>query len=280
MLPRCSLRAGMQMLGVEHGLIRVRATGSGAHTVVFVADTPVFIEHYDTLIASLEPHYRVVCLELPGMGFSVPSATFGFSLVEQTEVVEQVLRALNVDVCTLAFACVHGYLALLLAQKAPSLVRRVALLQTPSWEEEQRWAKRIDFRGKGWVATPILGQLMVAASQRLIARRWFAKALSSSSDAAAFSRHSEAAFDAGCGWALASLVQAYFAAPAPVLAPISQPSLVIWGTEDRTHRATSSESVLQYFKDASCIYFDKAGHSPELEQPARFKEHLVRLIEH
>lgn len=268
------------MLAVEHGLIRVRATGTGPHTIVFVADTPVFIEHYDALIASLETHYRVVCLELPGMGFSVPSATFAFSLVEQAEVVAQVLRALRVDACTLAFSCVHGYLALLLAQKEPAIVRRVAVLQTPSWEEEQRWARLMDFRNRGWVAKPILGQLIVAASQRVIAHRWFAKALSPSSDASAFSMQSKAAFDAGCGWALASLVQAYFAAPAPVLSPISQPSLVIWGMEDRSHRLTKRDSVLQYFKDAELIQFEKAGHSPELEQPTLFKEHLVRLIEH
>jgi len=270
----------LRVLSVPNGEVRVRVSGSGAETVVLVCDAPVFIEHYDALIASLVERYRVVCMELPGMGFSVPVAGFGFTLQEQAETVEQVLRALDVAACTLAFPCVNGYLALLLAQNAPELVSRVVVLQTPSWEEQKKWALKIDFRGRGWVATPYLGQLIVSLSQRMIARRWFAKALGSGADAAEFSARSTAALDAGCGWGLASLTQAYFSAPAPVFTPISQPALVIWGAQDRTHRATEKDSVLQYFRDAESVSFETSGHSPELEQPGLFMEHLVRLIEH
>lgn len=269
----------LRMLQVPNGEVRVRVSGSGGETVVLVCDAPVVIEHYDALIALLVERYRVVCMELPGMGFSVPAAGFGFTLQEQATTVEQVLRALDIAACTLAFPCVNGYLALLLAQSAPDLVRRVVVLQTPSWEEERKWALDIDFRGRGWVATPYLGQLIVAASKRRIARRWFAKALGSGADDAEFSARSAAALDAGCGWGLASLTQAYFSAPAPVFTPISQPALVIWGAQDRTHRATDKDSVLKYFRDAESASFETSGHSPELEQPGLFTEHLVRLIE-
>ena len=78
---------------------------------------------------------------------------------------------------------------------------------------------------------------------------------------------------------MASLTQAYFSAPAPVFVPISQPALVIWGAQDRTHRTTDKRSVLQYFCDAESVTFDDAGHLPEVEQPVLFVEHLVRLIE-
>ena len=267
------------MISVPNGDIRVRVDGVGRETVVFVCDTPVFIEHYDRLFVLLGERYRLICMELPGMGFSVPCATFGFSLAEQAGTVEQVLRALDVTSCTVAFSCVHGYLALLLAQNAPDLVRRVAVLQTPGWEEERRWARLMDFRGRGWVAKPVMGQFIVAVSQRVIARRWFAKVLAPGSDKAGFSQASAEAFDAGCGWALASLVQAYFSAPAPIFTPISQPSLVIWGEQDKSHHSTHKESVLQYFRDAESLSFHDAGHCPELEQPVLFAQHLVRLIE-
>lgn len=278
--PLFSGAAGLRMLSVPNGEVRVRVGGSCRETVVLVCDAPAFIEHYDALIALLVRRYRVICMELPGMGFSVPAAGFGFTLQEQADTVEQVLRALDVEDCTLAFPCVNGYLALLLAQSAPELVRRVVVLQTPSWEEERKWALDIDFRGRGWVATPYLGQLIVSVSRRMVARRWFAKALGSGADAAEFSARSTAALDAGCSWGLASLTQAYFSAPAPVFLPISQPALVIWGAQDRTHRATDKESVLQYFRDAESVSFETSGHSPELEQPGLFTEHLVRLIEH
>jgi len=278
--PHFSGGRDIRMLSVPNGEVRVRVSGSGAEVVVLACDAPVFIEHYDVLIALLVERYRVVCIELPVMGFSVPTPRFGFTLHEQAETVTQVLRALDVAACTLAFPCVNGYLALLLAQNAPELVSRIVVLQTPSWEEEKKWARKIDFRGRGWVATPYLGQLIVSVSRRMIARRWFAKVLGSGADAAEFSARSTAALDAGCGWGLASLTQAYFSAPAPVFTPISQPALVIWGAQDRTHRATDKDSVLQYFRDAESVSFETSGHSPELEQPGLFTEHLVRLIEH
>ena len=169
------------------------------------------------------------------------------------------------------------------ATRAPKTRRRscarVVVLQTPSWEEEKKWARKIDFRGRGWVATPYLGQLIVSVSQRRIARRWFAKVLGSGADAAEFSARSAAALDAGCAWGLASLTQAYFSAPAPVFSPIAQPALVILGARDRSHRATDKASVLQYFRDVESISFETSGHSPELEQPRLFTEHLARLIE-
>jgi pimeloyl-ACP methyl ester carboxylesterase len=277
--PHFSGRDGLSMLSVPSGDVRVRVSGSGRHTVVFVCDAPIFIEHYDRLFTLLGDRYRVVCMELLGMGFSVPNAAFTFTLAEQASAVEQVLRALGVTSSTLVCPCVNGYLAMLVAQNAPALVSKVTVLQTPSWEEEKRWARAIDFRGRGWVATPILGQFIVAASQRVIARKWFAKALHHESDAADFTARSTAALDAGCGWALASLTQAYFSAPNPLLSPVSQPALVIWGNQDRTHRKTDKSSVLQYFRDAEMLSFSKSGHSPELEEPALFVEHLTRLIE-
>ena len=109
--PYYSAREGMRMVRVSHGDVRVRVTGAGSHTVVFVCDMPALIEHHDRLFTLLEPRYRVVCMELPGMGFSVPGSAFCFTLVEQAGAVEQVLRALGVRACTLAFSCVNGYLA-------------------------------------------------------------------------------------------------------------------------------------------------------------------------
>ena len=47
------------MVCVSRGDIRVRVTGAGPHTVVFVCDMPVLIEHYDRLFTLLEPRYRI-----------------------------------------------------------------------------------------------------------------------------------------------------------------------------------------------------------------------------
>ena len=125
---------------------------------------------------------------------------------------------------TLAFTCVGAYLAPLIAASRAELVRRVILIEAPSWEEGRRWARRIDFDGKRVVATPYVGQVLVRVFRKRIASRWFAKSLAPGR-AEPFAATAVAAFDAGAAWALASLVQSYFADAQPELPVLRVPTL-------------------------------------------------------
>jgi hypothetical protein len=62
-----------------------------------------------------------------------------------------------------------AHLAWLLAAELPNVVRGVISVQAPSFAQERAWARRIDFRGRGLVATPLLGQLLVSAGKRRLA---------------------------------------------------------------------------------------------------------------
>jgi pimeloyl-ACP methyl ester carboxylesterase len=272
-------RSGMQMIPLGDTTVRARVLGDGPNTVVFVCDTPIFIEHYDQLFELLAPHMRVVCFELPGSGFSSPAPHFGFSLDEQAATTIALLDALTVRECTLAFSCVGAYLIPLVAMTRPELVRNAILIQVPSWSEELAWARRIDFNGRRWLATPVVGQLIVRLGGRAIARRWLMRAIAEPS-AAAFASTTSHAFDRGASWTLASMVQAYFNGAAPLLVPLQIPTLALWGGRDRTHRGTDKESVLDLAPEAEVVYFESAGHCPELEEPERFRAVLLHLIDH
>jgi pimeloyl-ACP methyl ester carboxylesterase len=56
----------------------------------------------------------------------------------------------------------------------------------------------------------------------------------------------------------------------PPLSIINQPSLVIWGEADRSHRDTDKSSTKSYCPQAREIRFANAGHFPELEEPEMF----------
>ncbi|WP_394844835.1 alpha/beta hydrolase [Pendulispora brunnea] len=273
--PLYSGRNGIRIRRTPSGNVRLRCQGEGARTIVFVCDTPVFIEHYDGLFDLLSPRFKVLCLELPGMGFSKAARGFDYGLRSQAQAVREVLEAENVEDCILSFSCVGAYLALILASMAPSVVRGVVSVQAPSWEQERIWARRIDFGGRGLVATPVLGQLLVRAGKRRIAKRWFHSNLGKGAAKQQFADTAAGAFDAGSPWALASMVQAYFSSEDPTFVPVQQPALVIWGSQDRSHRRSDPESALPYFREARVMRFDQAGHCPDLEQPQQFARALV-----
>jgi pimeloyl-ACP methyl ester carboxylesterase len=175
----------------------------------------------------------------------------------------------------LAFGCVGAYLAVMLAHEAPEIVRGVILMQAPEWRDEVRWAARIDFSSRKVVAKPYLGQLVMRLARRKIAKRWIERALGRPELIDDFVRRTNEAFDEGAGWALASLTQAYFGRPAPLFHPVRQPSLLVWGERDRSHRQSDPSSGLAYLKQGRLVRFERAGHFPELEEPERFAE-LVR----
>jgi pimeloyl-ACP methyl ester carboxylesterase len=63
--------------------------------VVLACDPPNVIEHYDDVFRLLAPSYRVLCLELPGFGFSRPVPGFRFTIDEYGATVEEVLGELG-----------------------------------------------------------------------------------------------------------------------------------------------------------------------------------------
>jgi pimeloyl-ACP methyl ester carboxylesterase len=73
---------------------------------------------------------------------------------------------------------------------------------------------------------------------------------------------------------LASAFQNYLTDESPPLAVVSQPTLLIWGQSDRSHRKTNKLSTKQYAPQASEVWFELAGHFPELEEPELFVKHM------
>ncbi|MEZ5503456.1 MAG: alpha/beta hydrolase [Halioglobus sp.] len=253
--------------------IRYRVSGSGPKTIVFVADPPNVIEHYDRLVELLAPSFRVICLDMPGFGFSYPKRGFTYSIHDQVEVASQLLKRLGFGPYYLAFSCGGAFAAVGLATQWPDLVSGVINIQAASWEEQAQWAQRVDLMGI--VGTPVLGQLMLACVPNWVAKKWYEVALPKPTTAVEFAKIGSESLQHGACFCLASGLQQLRAnVEPPILQSVSQPSLVLWGTADRTHRRTDKNSSQRYFPDAEWHEFEHAGHFPELEMP----EHFASLV--
>jgi len=266
---------GTKLWDVSGTIIRVRVAGERGPTLVIVPDPPNVIEHYDGLIALLAPERRVVCLEAPGFGFSVPARDFDYSLGRQTMILADVLRRLGLGPYVLAFPCFAGLIAVKLALEHPGFVAGLVLVQTAAWDEELRWVGRIDARGL--LRRPWLGQLVMGFGKRRIARGWYRAALPRDADPAPFVAPALAAFARGACYCLASAFQAVARETEPGLGPVRQPALVVWGEADRTHRRTDKRSILAYAPHADWTAFAEAGHFPDLEQPERFRDEVLNF---
>lgn len=60
-----STRPGTRFVETELATVRVRIEGTASPTILFAADPPNVLEHYDALFAEIAPWARAACVELP-----------------------------------------------------------------------------------------------------------------------------------------------------------------------------------------------------------------------
>ena len=259
--------------------VRVRDVGSGPLAVVFAPDPPNTLEHHDEAFERLSRHVRVVGLELPGFGFSVPPAGYTFSVAEHRDVVLAVLDALKVERAVLALSCVAGLVSVAAAVHRPERVAGIAAIQSPDLDGALAWAERVDRRGL--VRTPVLGQLMVRLNRRRLADSWYRAAAGAPDRVEPLLRVALDAYDSGAAYSLASGLQGLPGIESEqVLGTLNDlPAAAIWGQRDRTHRRTDRAGQSRYLPRLQVIEIEDAGHFPELETEETFRTELLRWMQ-
>ncbi len=259
----------MRLIELRRATVRVRDRGKGP-VLLFTPDCPCVIEHYTSLHDRLtEEGYRVVCFDMPGFGFSRPRSDYDYGIEHGAEIVLELMDALALPTATLAFSCANGFYALAAARAQPSRVERLVLSQTPSATDMRAWADRqvprvLRMRG--------VGQAFMRILRRPAARYWYRIAVAKERSPAPFQRTADEALARGGAYRLADMVQGLASTRDDQLEGVTAPTTVIWGTRDRSHGPTPSDSLLQHVPHASVVRFEEAGHFPDLELEERYAD--------
>ncbi len=267
--------ASTRYLDTSAGRVRVFDSGGTKPSVVFVPDGPNVVEHYAKLIPLLTTHLRVVCFDLPGFGFSRPSASYTHSLDQGAATVLAVLDALEIERTTLAFSCGNGFYALRTAKLAPQRINSLFLSQTPSLQAMRRWTDRIV---PGLLRVPVLGQLAMWLTRKRAAHGWYDVALPRSTDREPFRAPARRALACGACFSLASVVQGLMCEHDEAVSGVSTPCVVVWGGQDHSHKYTAPTSLRDCVPHVELVQFDDCGHFPDLEQPERYARLLVAHV--
>lgn len=165
--------------GVRHRYLTVRGTrvhlaetGSGTGPAVLLLHG--FPQHWYAwrdVMAALAPDRRVIAVDLPGFGWSAPSA-HGYTTAERVRVVVAILDALAVDTTDLVGHDWGAWLAFRVALDAPQRVRRlVTLAEIHPWPRQRVLVPNL---WRMWVTAlfevPGLGS-RIQRSRRVV--RWF-----------------------------------------------------------------------------------------------------------
>jgi pimeloyl-ACP methyl ester carboxylesterase len=260
---------------LDQGVIRYQITGKGPNLVI-ACDPPSTLASYQTLLEILANDFRVVVFEQPGFGFSYPKNKFDFSFDSYQKIFSCFLDRLNLNKYILSLPCVAGFSAIELANLKPDKITHIVLIQTPSWKGIKAWATGRD--RKRILRKPIFGQLALMVLKKKRVGDWYSSVIANSNNSKAFSSDTLDQFNHGACFCLASAFQKYIFSADPTLTTPSQPTLSVWGGDDKSHSFTDIKGIKTLIPHATCVTFDDCGHSPEIENPLRFSNLLKSFI--
>ena len=257
------------------GAIRVFDSGGDKPCIVLSPDGPNVIEHYAELIALMKSHYRVLCFDMPGFGFSAPASAYDHSLECGAKTILDLMDKFGIAKATLALSCANGFYAIRVAQLAPQRVERLVLSQTPSIEAMHLWTDRVVPKV---LKLPLLGQLLSRMFRQKMAAAWYRIALPKTTDAKPFQNVSRHALRCGSCFSLAGVVQGLLREPKDSARLQTIPCTVLWGVQDRSHRFTQPNAILRDVPHAQVVVLEDCGHFPDLENPRRFMQVLLKNL--
>lgn len=270
-LKNLPLRKNMKMVDTDYGKLRVLDSLGQKPVIINVPDGPNVIEHQENLVAKLSTNFRVICFELPGLGFSYPTLTHDYSLDKSAKVILNLMDVLKVDRAALSFSCSNGFYAIKAAQISRERFSHLFLAQTPSLHAMKKWT---DDTIPKILTYPIVGQLANALLKEKFAKEWYKAALPKGTDKTDFQNKALNALKNGGCFCLSSLVQGLHRDKDASLIHAEIPSTQIWGKKDFSHRRTNGKSILEHLPNCETIEFENCGHFPELENT----DDYVRLV--
>ena len=274
-----SSRPGIRYIETESVCFRVREGGSNRTTIVLFADGPNTLEHHDPIFQELAKWTRVVAIDPPGFGFSTPNPNFDFKVRAFANAFVELLISLGAGPYVLCPTCTNVYPSALIAAEHPELVSHLVLMQALDWDQERIWTGKI-VDPTGDLAKPYIGQELIYRTRSTAAKAWYPNALGHPDRNEFFLQQSCECISRGGNFCLASLIQSWFGPDVdqPAFPTFSQPTLVVWGMNDRSHRKSDKRSLLNIAPHAKYVEREGVGHFPEIEDPVWFDRLLRQFL--
>lgn len=255
--------SGERMVDAAGMSWRVREDGPpDAPVLVLMHGFSHSLEGFDGWAERLSDSYRIIRFDLPGHGVTGPRSDNAYSNEDTTAQVAELVDALSLERFAMGGNSLGGLVAWRYAAANPDRVAGLVLVSPGGYS--------INNVGDEPVEIPLPMQLYLRlapdAGVRLATQALYGDPARLSEERIA--QVGQMMRQPGVGEALiARLEQFTLPDPEPVLASVSTPALVLWGTQDRMISAGHGERFAAIMPDARLITYDGAGHVAMEELP-------------
>jgi pimeloyl-ACP methyl ester carboxylesterase len=220
---------------------------------------------WDAWAADLSKDYRVIRYDLPGFGLTGPNATKDYSMEWHVGFLEKFLDRLNVPACYLAGNSFGGHIAADFASAHPERVKKLILVDAGGYPNPHRGVLAMRL-----AQLPVIGEILGHATPRffiaMTIRQMYGDPRRLSD--AVIDRYYDFILRAGNRETFGIILRGAAEDPTAKFRAIEVPTLILWGSEDRTSPVLYAERFHRDIRHSQLIVYQGAGHVPMEEIPA------------
>ena len=264
--PRAALEAAYpgEYRTVDGVRLRLRDTGpTDAPTVILLHGFGSSLETWEPWAQALSARYRVIRFDLPGFGLTGPDPTGDYSDAREMKILIDLMDQLGITRANLIGNSLGGRIVWGFAALHPDRVNRMVLVSpdgfaSPGFDYDKPSKTPLMMRALPYVAPRGLlkANLAIAYANP--------KALSETT----VTRYRDLMLAPGVRSAiLTRMGQAILRDPAPTLARIKAPTLLLWGEKDHMIPISNAADYMRDVPHATLVRLPNLGHVPFEEEP-------------
>jgi pimeloyl-ACP methyl ester carboxylesterase len=214
---------------------------------------------------ALSDKYRIIRYDLPGFALTGPDPTGDYSDERGLEVLAALMDVLSVQQASLVGNSMGGKLAWMFAAKHPERVLKLILISPDGFANHE-------FRYGMKTQIPLFARLLPDILPAFIVRMTLGAAFGNPAaiTKAMLERYRDLMLAPGNRAALiARMAQIDLERPEAILARITAPTLLLWGTKDIVIPAANATEFRRSIQGSHIITFPTLGHIPQEEAPGQ-----------
>ena len=275
--PRAVLEAAYpgEYRTVDGVRLRLRDTGPrDAPAVILLHGFGASLETWEPWAQALSAHFRVIRFDLPGFGLTGADPTGDYSDAREMKILADLMDQLGVARASLVGNSLGGRIAWSFAALHPDRVARLVLI-SPDGFASPGFAY-----GKAPEVPLIMKALPYIAPRGLLKSNLaVAYAHPQALSETTVTRYRDLMLAPGVRSALlARMGQTILRDPAPILARIQAPTLLLWGEKDGMIPISNAADYLRDLPHATLVRLPNLGHVPFEEDPARSLPPVERFL--
>jgi pimeloyl-ACP methyl ester carboxylesterase len=272
---RIDWRRHLRRVELPGATVRYVELGQG-EPIVFVHGLSGCWQNWLENIPDLARRHRCLALDLPGFGSS-PLPSWQISIPAYGRLLHDFCERLGISACALVGNSMGGFIGTEAAISAPGRFNRLVLVSAAgiTWAKARQEPARMIGRA-GRVAAPLLFQVRKVGLVRPRARQLAFGGIfhypNRLRPELLYEQMEPALQSPGFPDAIRTLIGYDIRER---LAEIEVPTLIVWGRDDRLVPLPAAYSYQRRIPGSRLVVFERTGHLPQLERPARFN----RLVE-